>query len=79
MYLTYFEPPRFFFQAPDLLSVCRQINQEASEYMDQYVVIDMTSSDPRYPGLITFLRLLTAMRARASRFNNVIELAPLSN
>jgi hypothetical protein len=77
----YDKPPRFFFQAPPLLSVCRQIENEASAYLDRYINMDLTSTYPLVDwdddsddGEITFMRLLTAMRARASRFENVIEL-----
>ena len=67
---------------PSLITACRQISHEASEYLDQYIVIEMTSTFPEISLKIKpwsshealFRDLLTGMRARASRFENVIEL-----
>jgi hypothetical protein len=77
-------PKGVFLQKPPLLTVCRQISREASEYLDQYIVVELWSKyselssliDPEYPDDIYFTELLALMRARASRFSNVIELEP---
>ena len=74
-------PPDFFLQIPPLLTACRQISREASEYVGQYIVIEIMSTyihhfkyGLSYYDEVVIRVLLDAMLARASRFENVIEL-----